>query len=90
MKIDSETQIDPSRLEKLATSLGTDFLKIVGVRDRRFGQIGRTIILNGASQQTLEMLKQYMGRYFREKGENINVQTTGTNGYAINVGLLIL
>ncbi|MCX6749500.1 MAG: hypothetical protein NTW17_02005 [Candidatus Pacearchaeota archaeon] len=89
MTIDSETQINPTQLEKLAISSGDRFLSAMEERDRRLGRRDRDINLTGASPEMLGLLKEQITDYLAEKGEVVNVQINGTTGYPINVGFLL-
>lgn len=65
-------------LEKLAVTLGQDFLKGIGNREK-------IMSLYGHELEVLDFMKEKLERYFVESKVDVVVQM-GNQGYAINLG----
>lgn len=72
---------EDGRLEQLAVELGNSFLSAPG-------NSGQVISLYGQTPEVLDVLRECMEAYFREKGKEVMVQV-GREGYSIDVGFFV-
>ena len=78
MTLDTKVAEVTERLEKLAVTLGEDFLKGIGKREK-------VMSLYGHEPEILDFIKEKLEGYFTDRGIDVVVKM-GNDGYAVDVG----